>query len=194
MEKDKQEITEINLKKKKNDKYDVRGVQTLFRTLSRNHYNLLKMVDNKARIVLTVNSIISSLLLGVLFLAPKTQGFKIELGTRILLICSMLSMVFALFSMLPHRYFGKVYKKSDYKGVLYAENFSSLSLEEFKSEFKRIMEKGQTIYDEMIYDLYFLGQTIALKQKILLISVAIFLVGLISAIVYSLVNGLIAFG
>jgi len=194
MGKDKHTNDEIKLKKEKADKYDIRGVQTLFRTLSRNHYNLLKMVDNKARIVLTVNSIITSLLLGVLFIAPKTQGFKIELGTRILLICSMLSMVFALLSMLPHRYFGKAYKRSAYKGVLYAENFSSLSLEEFKSEFKRIMEKGQTIYDEMIHDIYFLGQTIAIKQKILLLSVAIFLVGLISAIVYSLVNGLIAFG
>jgi len=193
MKKNKQTSTEIKSKKVKQDKYDARGVQTLFRTLSRNHYNLLKMIDNKARIVLTVNSIITSLLLGVLFIAPKTQGFKIELGIRILLISSMLSMVFALFSMLPHRYFGKAYKKSGYKGVLYAENFSSLSLEEFKSEFKRIMEKGQTIYDEMISDLYFLGRTIARKQKILLFSVVIFLVGLVTAIIYSLVNGLIAF-
>ena len=194
MEKNKQTHDEIKLKKGKKNKYDVRGVQTLFRTLSRNHYNLLKMVDNKARIVLTVNSIITSLLLGVLFIAPKQQGFRIELGTKILLICSMLSMVFSLLSMLPHRYFGKTYKKSAYKVVLYAENFSVLSLEEFKSEFKRIMENGQTIYDEMISDLYFLGQTIALKQKILLLSVTIFLIGLISAIVYSLANGIIAFG
>ncbi len=193
MEKDKHTNAKTKSKKGKQDKYDSRGVQTLFRTLSRNHYNLLKMIDNKARIVLTVNSIITSLLLGILFLAPKTQGFKIELGIRILIICSMLSMVFALFSMLPHRYFGKAFKKSDYKGVLYAENFSSLSLEEFKAEFKRIMEKGQTIYEEMINDLYFLGLTIARKQKILLLSVAIFLVGLVTAIIYSLVNGLIPF-
>ena len=43
-------------KQEKLERYDARGVQTLFKTLSRNHYNLLKMVDNKARIVLTVNS------------------------------------------------------------------------------------------------------------------------------------------
>jgi Pycsar effector protein len=184
---------EINPKKGKLDKYDARGIQTLFRTLSRNHYNLLKMVDNKARIVLTVNSIITSLLLGVLFLSAKTQEIKIELGTRILLICSMLSMAFALFSMLPHRYLSNAFKKSGYKGTLYAENFSSLSLEEFKSEFKRIMEKGQAIYDEMIIDLYFLGKIISQKQKLLLFSVVIFLMGLVTAIAYSLVNGLIAF-
>lgn len=193
MKKDDKTHTEGTPKKGKLEKYDARGIQTLFRTLSRNHYNLVKMVDNKARIVLTVNSIITSLLLGVLFLSAKTQDINIELGTRVLLICSMLSMVFALFSMLPYRYLGKAFKKSSYNGVLYAENFSTLSLEEFKAEFKRIMESGQTIYDEMISDLYFLGKIITKKQKILLYSVVIFLIGLVIAIVYSLVNGLIAF-
>ncbi len=181
-------------KSKKLENYDARGVQTLFRTLSRNHYNLLKMVDNKAKIVLTVNSIITSLLLGLLFIAPKSQEVSIEIGTRILIICSMLSMIFALFSMLPHRYFGNSFKKSGYKGTLYAENFSKLSLSEFKAEFKRIMTKGQNIYDEMITDLYFLGKIIAKKQKLLVISVIIFLIGLISAIVYTLFTGPIAFG
>jgi hypothetical protein len=56
------------------------------------------------------------------------------------------------------------------------------------------MMKGQSIYDEMIADLYFLGKSIARKQRLLYISVIIFLIGLISAIVYSLVNGLVAFG
>ena len=38
----------LKVKKDKLNKYDARGVQTLFRTLSRNHYNLLKMVDKEA--------------------------------------------------------------------------------------------------------------------------------------------------
>lgn len=180
-------------KQEKMDRYDSRGVQTLFRTLSRNHYNLLKMVDNKARIVLTVNSIITSLLLGLLFVIPKSQKVPLETGTRILIVCSMLSMMFALFSMLPYRYFGSAYKKSGYRGTLYAENFAKLSLDEFKIEFDRIMMKGQTIYDEMIADLYFLGKSIARKQKLLYISVIIFLIGLVSAISYTLANGLVEF-
>ncbi len=180
-------------KQEKMDRYDSRGVQTLFRTLSRNHYNLLKMVDNKARIVLTVNSIITSLLLGLLFVIPKSQKVPLETGTRILIVCSMLSMMFALFSMLPYRYFGSAYKKSGYRGTLYAENFAKLSLDEFKVEFDRIMMKGQTIYDEMIADLYFLGKSIARKQKLLYIAVIIFLIGLVSAISYTLANGLVEF-
>ncbi|MCG2420141.1 DUF5706 domain-containing protein [Aequorivita sp. F47161] len=180
-------------KSEKLKKYDSRGVQTLFKTLSRNHYNLLKMVDNKARIVLTVNSIITSLLLGLLFVAPKSETAPLDVGVRILIVCSMLSMIFALFSMLPYRYFGSAYKQSGYKGTLYAENFAKLSLSEFKVEFERIMMKGQSIYDEMIADLYFLGKSIARKQRLLYISVIIFLIGLASAIVYSLINGVVEF-
>ncbi|HLW32037.1 MAG TPA: Pycsar system effector family protein [Aequorivita sp.] len=182
-----------NKKQEKLERYDARGVQTLFRTLSRNHYNLLKMVDNKARIVLTVNSIITSLLMGLLFVIPKSRQVPLEFGVRILVVCSMLSMIFALFSMLPYRYFGSVYKKSGYRGTLYAENFSKLSLDEFKDEFERIMMRGQNVYDEMIADLYFLGKSIVRKQKLLYISVIIFLIGLASAIIYSLINGLVEF-
>jgi hypothetical protein len=193
MEKETDPKTNINVKSEKLKKYDSRGVQTLFKTLSRNHYNLLKMVDNKARIVLTVNSIITSLLLGLLFVVPKSKQIPLEVGVRILIVCSMLSMIFALFSMLPYRYFGSAYKKSGYKGTLYAENFAKLSLSEFKVEFERIMMKGQSIYDEMIADLYFLGKSIARKQRLLYISVIIFLIGLASAIVYSLINGVVEF-
>lgn len=188
MENENNSLTNRPLKKEKLQKYDARGVQTLFRTLSRNHYNLLKMVDNKARIILTVNSIITSLLFGVQFIDIETREISINIGTRILVISSMLSMVFALFGMLPHRYFGKTFEKSGYRGTLYAENFSKQSLVEFKEEFKRIMNSGQNIYDEMINDLYFLGKIIAKKQRLLAISVAIFLLGLFSTILYTLLN------
>lgn len=116
------------------------------------------MVDDKARIVLTLNSIITSLSLCVMFAIPDRE-ITLELGTRLLEICSMLSMIFVLFSMLPYRYFGYSFKKSGYKGTLYVENFAKLSLEEFKVEFEHIILKGQYVYDEMIADLYFLGKT-----------------------------------
>ena len=170
-------------------KYDSRGVQTLFRTLSRNHYNLLKMVDNKARIMLTVNSIISSLLLGALVIVPANGEFTITIGTRILVICSLLSMIFAILSMLPHRYIGKEFRASNYKGTLYADNFANQSLVEFKEELNRIMESGQNTYDEMVVDLYFLGKAIAKKQRLLLISSGILLIGIIATIAYSLITG-----
>ncbi|MGM0933154.1 MAG: Pycsar system effector family protein [Bacteroidota bacterium] len=180
--------TKLDKRTEKLEKYDSRGVQTLFRTLSRNHYNLLKMVDNKARIVLTVNSIITSLLIGIQVLNVESAGVKENYGIRILVIGGLLSMVMALLSMLPHRYLGKSFRKSNYQGTLYAANFSKQSLEEFRKEFDRIMIDGQSLYNEMISDLYFLGKIIAKKQRLLMFSVMIFLIGLTAAIIYFLMN------
>lgn len=174
-----------NIKISKLEKFDSRGVQTLFRTVSKNHYNLLKMVDNKARIILTVNSIITTLLFGIHFIDTGNKTLTINAGTKVLVISSMLSMVFALFSMLPHRYLGKKFEKSDYKGTLYADNFSKQTLSEFKQEFERIMDSGNAIYNELINDLYFLGLVISKKQRLLLYSVFVFLTGLIITITYT---------
>ena len=69
----KKKSLDFDKEKAKLDFFDPRGVQTLFRTLSRNHYNLLRMVDNKASIILTVNSIIISLLFGAAYLAPEAD-------------------------------------------------------------------------------------------------------------------------
>ena len=102
-------------------------------------------------------------------------------------------MIFALIGMLPHHYFGNKFKKSGYKGTLYAESFSTHTLDEFKKEFERIMDSGQNIYNEMINDLYFLGKSIALKQRLLTISVIIFLTGLILTILYTLITEIIVF-
>tara|TARA_R110002096_G_scaffold28336_8_gene85922 strand:+ start:1214 stop:1801 length:588 start_codon:yes stop_codon:yes gene_type:complete len=165
------------------DKYDARGVQTLFRTLLRNHYNLLKMVDSKSSIILTINSIIISLLMGALYVAPETDIEVLEVSTKILINFSMLSMLFALISMLPHRYIGKRFVRSGYKGSLYAANFSTQTLEEFQTEIVRVMQNGKSLYDEMTKDLYFLGKVISYKQRMLWLSVLVFLAGILTVLI-----------
>ena len=176
------ELPKSNFDEKLN-KFDARGVQTLFRTLLRNHYNLLKMVDSKSSIILTINSIIISLLMGALYVAPDTQIEVLEVSTKILINFSMLSMLFALISMLPHRYIGKRFDRSGYKGSLYAANFSTQSLEEFQTEIVRIMQNGKSLYDEMTKDLYFLGKVISYKQRMLWLSVLVFLAGILTVLV-----------
>ncbi len=175
--------------KAKMEMFDPRGVQTLFRTLSRNHYNLLKMVDNKASIILTINSIITSLLMGAMYIAPESERAALQLGGSVLMNFSLISMFFAVLSMLPHRYFGKAYSKSDYKGSLYAASFARFSLEEFQQEFQRIINNGNAVYDEMTKDLYFLGKTILMKQRFVWISALIFIIGIIAAMIISIKNG-----
>jgi len=176
--------------KEKLQKFDSRGVQTLFRTLMRNHYTMLRMVDNKASIILTVNSIIISLMMGVIYIVPSDKDGVLELGAKVLLNFGMASMVFALFAMIPQKYIGLPKNKGGYKGSLNASNFSKMSLIEFQDEMQRIISNGQAVYSEMINDLYFLGKTISFKQKMILVSVILFFTGLIISIVHTLYHGI----
>jgi len=169
---------------KKLEKFDSRGIQTLFRTLSRNHYNLLKMVDNKAGIIITMNSVIISLLMGVLYIGANTGKSNFEVSQiRFFIGSCVLSMTIAVISMLPYRYMGKRFLKSNYKGTLYAQNFSRMTLEEFRSDIYSTMESGFNLYDEMINDLYFLGRFISYKQYLVMASFLVFLFGLLGAFV-----------
>lgn len=180
---------DFDKEKAKLEKFDPRGTQTLFRTLSRNHYNLLRMIDNKASIILTVNSIIISLLMAVVYMAPDEQKHILEIGARILLNCGLASMIFALIAMLPHKYISHSTSNNNYKGSLYGSNFSKLSLDEFKEEMQRIIDSGNTVYEEMTMDLYYLGKTISKKQRMIFISVGFFLFGLIGSLLLTFYHG-----
>ncbi len=169
---------------KKFRKIDGRGIQTLFRTLSRNHYNLLKMVDNKAGILITINSVIISLLMGVLFIGATTDKGTIEVNQiKFFIVSCVLSMTIAVISMLPYRYMGKQFKNSGYKGTLYAQNFSKMKLVDFRSSLYVIMDSGYNLYDEMINDLYFLGRYITYKQHLVMVSFLVFIVGMIGTLI-----------
>ncbi len=183
-----EENKKSNKEKKKLEKFDSRGVQTLFRTMSRNHYNLIRMVDAKASIILTVNSIIISLMFGVVYLAPENQKGVLEIGAKFLLNFGMASMVFALIAMLPHRY--NKATQNGYRGSLYAANFSKLSFEEFQEEMQRVIANGNSVYTEMINDLYYLGKSISWKQRLIFISTFLFLIGLVGAILHTLSHGI----
>lgn len=192
MSEEKSQKKESKKKSKDKDKlkqFDPRGLQTLFRTLSRNHYNLLRMVDNKASIILTMNSIIITLLMAVIYMAPEDSDGVLELGSKILLNFGMASMVFALLAMLPHKYIKLGSDSSAYKGSLYAQNFSKMTLEQYRKEMQRVMATGHSVYNEMIDDLYFLGKSVSIKQKLIMISVGLFLLGLIISIINTLYHG-----
>lgn len=66
------------------------------------------MVDNKAGIIITINSVIISLLMGVLFIGASTDKGTIEVNQiKFFIVSCVLSMTIAVISMLPYRYMGK---------------------------------------------------------------------------------------
>ena len=111
----------------------------------------------------------------------------INYSSKIIFRFSMLSMLFALVSMLPHKYRNKELRKTGKGGILYAGNYSNLSIEEYREEMHKVMSTGNSIYNEMIDDLYFLGKAINIKHRLLMISFAVFILGLVTAGIMGLV-------
>ncbi|NNE31954.1 MAG: hypothetical protein HKN40_06245 [Winogradskyella sp.] len=185
--KEKTPTTEIK-KVKDSNKLDSRSLDTLYRTLSRNHYSLLRMVDNKASIILTVNSILITFLFGAMHLATGIDKHNIGIFISSIIYFTLISMIFALIGMLPHKYLGKGYKQSGYNGSLYAGNFANKSLSEFQTEFERITKSGKAVFDEITTDIYFLGLAIKRKQTMIKGAVISLIIGLIWSIIYTVIR------
>src|SRR4030095_13940930 len=92
----------VNGEKRKKEKQPPleRGVETLFKITSGNHMKLSGMADDKAHILLSINSIIISIVLSVL-VKNLTQLPYLIFPTVLLLSVSLVSIVFAVLTTKP---------------------------------------------------------------------------------------------
>lgn len=67
--------------------------------------------------------------------------------------------------------------------LLFFGNFTKIPLEEFQKGMHEIMRDKTSLYNNMITDIYYLGDVLDRKYKILRISYTIFMVGLILTVI-----------
>ncbi len=164
---------------------DNRGIQTMFRTTSRNHYTLSEMVDRKSNIMISVNAVILSLIIGNIF----GDEFAISLETlplNVMMIASTLSIVFAILAIRPEKTHGKFTEKDvrEKQGnLLYFGNYNSMSLRDYEWGMLQMLKDQDFLYSSMIKDLYFLGKTLDKKYKNIRKSLSIFALGVIFAVI-----------
>lgn len=176
-------------KKKAKDKKSDRGIETMFRITSKNHLELSAMADNKANIMISVNSIVISIVVTVLI--RKLEEFPNYTIPAILLIATCLSaMVFAVLATRPKVTHGAntiedIDKKES--NLLYFGNFYDLSLKDYTRGMHSMMEDGDYLYDSMIRDIYYLGKVLAVKYKLLRKSYNIFMFGFVISILSFLI-------
>ncbi len=164
-----------NNSKKKSSAKD-RARQTLFKTLSQNNYRLQAMIDRKANILISVNAIILSILLGTSFM-QSTFVMSSNLHIVILLSSSTLSIVGALIAIKPFL-IGSSDKSWHGTSLLSFETSRKLDLKHYKSLVKDTIKKEKRIYDAMIEDIYFISKNVNRKHGFLNASAMIFAIGL----------------
>ncbi|MDF2158559.1 Pycsar system effector family protein [Algoriphagus sp. CAU 1675] len=174
---------------KKNKKGSARGVETMFRITSTNHLELSALADNKANIMISVNSIIISIVVTVLI--RKLEEFPNYTVPAILLISTCLgAMVFAILATRPKVTKGVVTKEDIAKkqgNLLYFGNFHQMSLKDYTDGVNSMMEDSEYLYGTMTRDIYNLGKVLAVKYKLLRKSYNVFMFGFIISVLSFLI-------
>lgn len=165
---------------------DGRGIETLYRSVYDYHINLSSIADNKANIMISINTIIISLVI-TLFGSGYTFSGQNEFGSlrfvipmAVLLVTSLLAVVFAVLSSRPNVTTKERYEltKKD-SSILFFGNFAQLQLHEFVNRIKELKKEKDELYDSMTIDIYYLGAVLVKKYKLLSWSYNIFMGGLV---------------
>ncbi|MEP3837772.1 MAG: Pycsar system effector family protein [Algibacter sp.] len=168
-----------------------RGVETLFRLLSKNQYTLNTMIDTKSNILISINALILSLILGTVMSQLNNDPHLIY-PIVMILFTNLASITFAIFATRPEL----VHGKSEAENLMFYGNFQDMEEDEYVSSITKLMNEGDELYKTIAKDTYHLGRTIDRKFKLLRKSFNIFLIGIILSVVafiacHALFGGLI---
>jgi predicted metal-dependent HD superfamily phosphohydrolase len=161
-----------------------RGVETLFRTASRNHMQLSSMADSKAHILLTINSIIISIVISLLTRKLEESPYLI-LPTSLLLCVCLVTVVFAVLTTKPKISKGIFTREQVARreaNLLFFGNFHNMDLSTYDWGVKEIMNDKEYLYSSMTRDVYYLGKVLAGKYRYLNLGYKIFMYGLIASV------------
>lgn len=164
-----------------------RALQTFFRSNYRNHINLSAIADNKANIMISVNSILISVLLTILTYRNMANiNPKVVLPAVIFLVSALVSLIFAILSARP-----KVTTLNDRdtpqetvrKNIVFFGNYVNLDLDQYEEAVDAVFRDSELLYGNMVRDLYYLGQVLAKKYRYLTISYNVFMLGFVATVV-----------
>lgn len=176
------EVEKLKRKFEKGTRPD-RGIETMFRTTSENHVTLSGMADTKANIMISINTIILSIIVSVLF--RKLEDFPHLLVPTLMLVTTCLvTIVLAILATRPNVAKGK-FTKDDIlnkkTNLLFFGNFHNMDLKDYEWGMKEMMKDYDYLYGSMIKDIYFLGKVLARKYKMLRLSYTVFMFGFVAS-------------
>lgn len=165
---------------------DGRGIETLYRSVYAYHISLTSIADNKANMMISINTIIISIvitLFGTGFTFSSQNAFssvRFVFPMAFLLLTSLLAVVFAILSARPNVTSKEKYElsKKD-SSILFFGNFAQLELREFVAKIKALKEQKEELYDSMTVDIFYLGSVLVRKYNYLSWSYNIFMFGMV---------------
>jgi len=171
--------------KSKRTKTPDRGIETMFRLTSKNHFTLSSIADNKASTLISISALIISIIISVL-VRRLQEDPQLIFPTVIILITLMGTIIFAVLSTRPKVTSFTISREdiTQRKGnLLFFGNFINMPVEDYEWGMKELMEDGEYLYNNLIRDIYYLGVVLGKKYRYLRIAYNFFMYGLIISVV-----------
>lgn len=173
------------------EKKPIRGVETMFRISSSNSQKISSMADNKAHIMISVNSIIISVVLGLIVGKMGDHDHRqLIIPTIILMAVNVATIIYSVLATRPKVHRGiftpeQLEKKS--VNLLFYGSFYNMDFEEYDSGMRQMMNDREFLYGSLIKDIYWQGKVLGRKYKLLHTSYNIFMYGIaVSVIAYTI--------
>jgi len=167
------------------DKGGERGVETMFRNVIRTHVEFSGMADNKANIMISVNTLVLTAIIAILARKLDANPHLI-IPTALTTLVSLTTLVIATIVTRPKITSGTFTKEDIEKkkaNLLFFGNFYNMDLKNFEWGMRELINDKDYLYGSMIKDFYYLGQVLGHKYKYLRICYNIFMYGLIISVI-----------
>jgi predicted metal-dependent HD superfamily phosphohydrolase len=168
----------------KKDNRPERGVETMFKISATNSVRISMMADNKAHIMISVNSILISVVL--VFLIKNIEEYiELLIPTIMMLLVNIGTITFAVLATRPRITNGLFTQKQvEEKSVnlLYFGSFYNMNYPEYHEAVDKMMNDGEFLYGSLSKDLFWQGKTLGRKYRLLSITYNIFMYGMIATV------------
>jgi hypothetical protein len=166
--------------KKKRSK--TQGKQTLFRVTYRTQINLIRIADNKANMIIGINAMIISVLIGMIgtsmiFSAQDANGnITLVLPIVMIIFTALFTALFAIMAAQPRIISSKKSKKGqDFKSnLLFFENIWDIPTDEYIEKMESLLDSSRDLYQNMIIDIHNQAKILHRKYKLLHTAYVIF--------------------
>ena len=161
-----------------------RGVDSMFRIVSQKNIRISEMADGKANIMISINSIIISVILG-LMASTLRENQNLIIPTVILLVVNVGTIIFSVLATrpkIPNGRFTPEDVRNRSVNLLYFGSFYKMNFKEFDEGLKEMMDDSDFLYGTLSKDTFWQGKVLGRKFRLLRISYTIFLYGIIVSV------------
>ncbi len=169
------------------------GKETLFRVTIRGQIALIGIMDSKANLIISINTLLITGVLGFLsgslyfWNGDRTLHLSDRIPFVIFLIFSLAAISFAILSTRTDLHLKKfLILQSPLQFSL--SHHKKIPIKDYLRYMEEMLASNERIYENLSVDLYFLSRVISRKSRFLNISYMLFLAGLILGILLFLVK------